>query len=194
MIIGLTGGIGSGKSTIASFFSDLGVPIYNSDLEAKKLMNTSESLKHDIEAYFGYESYSNGSLNKKFIADLVFSDKDKLAKLNSLVHPKVKFHFSHWKSQQNYTYVIQESALIFEQGSEDYYDKIILVTAPIEERIQRVMIRDNSLRSQILERIDNQLEDSKKVSLADFIIENKTLDTTRVAVSKLHQTLLDLSH
>jgi len=194
MTVGLTGGIGSGKSTVASLFSDLGVPIYNSDLEAKKLMNSLEPLKQDIEAYFGYESYSSGILNKKFIADSVFSDKKKLAVLNKLVHPQVKVHFSQWKAKQNYAYVIQESALIFEQGSENFYDRIILVIAPLEARIQRVISRDNSQRHQVLDRIGNQIADEDKINLADFVIKNKKLNKTKAIVLELHKTLLDLSN
>ncbi len=130
MLVGLTGGIGSGKTTVAQFFMALGVPVYNSDTEAKRLMETSEELKSAIKGILGEEAYDEQRLNKTHISQLVFNDRKLLNKLNGIVHPAVRTDFSTWAEQQKAPYVIQETALIFEIGSADFYDKIILVTAP----------------------------------------------------------------
>ena len=142
MIVGLTGGIGSGKSTVGAMFQKLGVPIYNSDLEAKNLMSRSKKIKRDIEVLLGKESYLDGQLNKEYIAKIVFKDSKLLQGLNNIVHPAVRSHFKMWCKRQNVPYVIQEAAIIFENGTNEFYDKIILVTAPKDIRIQRVVARD----------------------------------------------------
>ena len=122
MIVGLTGGIGSGKSTVASMFQKLGVPIYNSDVEAKNLMGRSKKIKKDIEALMGKESYLDGEPNRGYIAQKVFKDKILLRDLNNIVHPAVRRHFKSWCKRQNTTYVIQEAAIIFENGTQKLYD------------------------------------------------------------------------
>ncbi len=190
MIVGLTGGIGSGKTTVAKLFANLGVPVYNSDIEAKKLMQKSVVIRKRITRLFGEESYHHENLNTQFIAQKVFGDKEALKKLNDIVHPAVRRHFSHWAKRQKYNYVIQESALIFESGIQEKYDKIILVVAPVEIRINRLQERDNTTRKQLLQRIENQLPDSEKKGLADFIIENIEIEKTKLKVSKIHTQLL----
>ncbi len=188
--VGLTGGIGSGKSTVAGFFEALGVPVYNSDLEARKLMKTSK-LKKAIKALLGSKAYQRDDLNKPYIAEKIFNDKNLLAKLNGIVHPAVRDHFLEWKNKQDASYVIQESALIFENNSESFYDKIILVTAPISDRLQRIMRRDEINQSQVEDRFKNQLTDEEKLEKADFIINNVLLAETENKVLKLHKVLLD---
>lgn len=194
MIVGLTGGIGSGKTTVAQLFADLGVPVYNSDVEAKKLMNSSKKLRKEIKSLFGKEAYKKKKLNRSFIAEKVFEDKKLLKKLNSIVHPAVRKHFKSWANEQKAHYVIQEAAIIFEQGNQGFYDKIILVTAPVRERIARVLKRDaNQNRLKIENRIANQLPDNEKVGLSDYVIENLNLENTKAKILEVHNALLDYS-
>ena len=129
MVVGLTGGIGSGKSTVGKLFKELGMPVYDSDKEAKKLMRSSKKIRKAIKALLGDEAYKDKKLNKGYIAKKIFDDKSLLLKLNSIVHPKVRTHFSKWVEKQQSKYVIQETAIIFENSMQGFYDKIILVTA-----------------------------------------------------------------
>ncbi|GGG46865.1 dephospho-CoA kinase [Croceivirga lutea] len=191
MIVGLTGGIGSGKSTVAKFFRELGVPVYNSDKEAKILMHENSEVKSKIISLFGEKAYVNNELNRKFIASEVFSNEEKLKALNAIVHPAVKAHFLNWADKQDYPYVIQEAAIIFENNSENRYDKIILVIAPKETRISRVMNRDGNSTSDIKARIENQLSDEEKIPRAHFVIKNIALDKTRQNARKIHEILLN---
>ena len=190
MIVGLTGGIGSGKSTVAAMFRDLGVPVYDSDVEGKKLMTSSEAVKKAIIAAFGAEAYQGKKLNKTYLAGVVFKDKERLETLNKIVHPAVRTHFLEWVTMQNAPYVLQETALIFENNAQDKYDAVILVIAPENTRIQRVMSRDGSSRDAVEARIKNQLSDQEKISLATHLIENDTLEQTRQNVEAVHELLL----
>lgn len=192
MIVGLTGGIGSGKTTVAQLFEELGVPVYNSDIEAKKLMNSSKKLRKAIKSLFGKKAYKKKKLNRALLAEKVFSDKKLLKALNSLVHPAVRKHFNSWAKEQKAPYVIQEAAIIFEQGNQDYYDKIILVTAPQEDRIRRILKRDeNQDRLKIQKRIANQWPDDEKIDLSDYVIENIDLKKTQIMAKEVHKALLD---
>ncbi|MFI8603862.1 dephospho-CoA kinase [Cellulophaga baltica] len=193
MIVGLTGGIGSGKTTVAKMFHALGVPVYNSDIEAKKLMVTSEVLKVKIKELLGTESYTDHKLNRTYIADKIFTDSDLLAQLNAIVHPAVKEHFMTWVGEQNSDYIIQETAIIFENNSQDKFDKIILVTAPEKIRIARVTSRDAISADKVKERIENQWPDQKKAALSDYVINNLELDKTTVLVAEIHKQLLKFS-
>ncbi len=189
-IVGLTGGIGSGKSTIAKMFEELGIPVYDSDKNAKMLMISSEELKQDILGLFGDMAYLDGELNRKFIADKVFRDPELLEKLNKIIHPAVREHFLTWAQNHQSDYVIQESALIFENKNEDFYDSIILVTSPVETRIERVMQRDGSSKEDVKNRIENQMTDALKLERAHFHIDNDDLGTTRLKVFEIHSTLI----
>ena len=193
IIVGLTGGIGSGKTTVGKMFKDLGVPIYNSDKQAKKLMKSSKKIRKAIKDLLGNDAYSGGKLNRAYIADKVFQNKTLLNKLNAIVHPAVREHFTKWVNKQDAAYVIQEAAIIFENGMHDFYDKIILVTAPEEIRLKRIVERDNSSRSKIMARIQSQWNDNKKIPLSDFVIDNVKLDETRLKVQEVHRRLLDYS-
>jgi len=190
-IIGLTGGIGSGKTTVANMFEALGVPIYIADNEAKKLLNTSRVLRKKLLDLFGEQAYTDEGLNRKFIASKVFSDKILLQKMNAIVHPKVAKHFKKWVAKQDAAYVIKEAAIIFEHDMESNYDAVILVTADKETRIQRVLKRDHSSREKILAVIDNQLSEAEKINRANFIIENKDLENTKKQVLNTHKFLLE---
>jgi len=191
IIVGLTGGIGSGKSTVGEMFSELGVPVYNSDDEAKRLMETSSKVKNGIKELLGREAYLDKKLNKPYISHLIFEDKNLLAAMNSIVHPAVREDFLVWSKRQKTPYVIQEAAIIFEIGSQDFYDKIILVTAPVKVRIARIMARDEKTsRKNIKARMDNQLDDTTKKSASDYSIENLELEKTKAEVLKVHLALL----
>ena len=188
-IIGLTGGIGSGKTTVAKLFEELGVPVYNSDLKAKKLMQNSKELRTAVIDLLGKESYVLQKLNKKYIADKIFDDKELLQKLNAIVHPAVRQDFIKWAKRKSAPYVIQEAAILFENNSYKTFDKIILVKAPKEVRVQRVLTRDAISEKEILTRMENQWDDSKKIPLADYVIENTDLEMTKIQVEKIHHEL-----
>lgn len=189
-LIGLTGGIGSGKSTVAKMFEALGVPVYNSDIEAKLLMGSSKKIKNAIIELFGNEAYLENTLNRDFIANKVFKDKSMLNQLNAIVHPAVKEHFEAWVKNQKYPYVIQEAAIIFENGIQDRFDAVVLVTAPKEMRLERVMARDNVDENNVLSRMDNQWSEADKMALATYVIKNVDLDETKRKVREIHQIFL----
>jgi dephospho-CoA kinase len=179
-IIGLTGGIGSGKTTIARYFEELGIPVYIADDEAKKILYLPEVIE-ELHTAFGDTIFTNSIPDKAKIAALVFSDKKQLLKLNAIIHPKVANHFKNWVlSNSGKLFVIKEAAILFESGSYKDCDLVILVTAPIEVRIERVMHRDQITRDKVLQRMENQWDDEKKSSLSDFIIDNTDLETAKI--------------
>jgi dephospho-CoA kinase len=193
ILVGLTGGIGSGKTTVAAMFGALGVPVYNSDDRAKELMTTSKDLVAEIKNLLGEEAYKDGQLNKQYIAMKAFSDKQYLERLNAIVHPAVKEDFRIWADAQNTPYVIQEAAILFENDAYINFDRMILVSAPKTIRIERVMQRDQLPEDNILARMNHQWEDAKKLPLAHFVIENIELSATASQVKKIHQKLAELS-
>jgi len=190
MIIGLTGGIGSGKTTIAKMFHKLGVSVYIADVEAKKLMNTSENIKQELIEAFGEETYINGKLNRSYLSNIVFNQPAELQKINSIVHPRVGQHFKDWYAERsNEKYVIKEVAILFENNSYKQCDKIITVVAPIEERFRRILLRDNTTREAVQNRMNNQWTDEKKIALSDYVIHNKDLEKAKAQVAKIHQEI-----
>ena len=191
-IIGLTGGIGSGKSVVLSVFSSFGVPCYESDNRAKKLMHEDLELIHQIKALFGDEIYENDKLNRSKLADLVFADKSKLERLNALVHPRVKKDFQSFVNQQDAVYVIKEAAILFETGAAKDCDATILVTAPEKLRTERVMKREKTNVAHIKSRMNHQWSDEKKIQLADYVINNIDWDKTLKKIDEIHQKLLIL--
>jgi dephospho-CoA kinase len=192
LLIGITGGIGSGKSTVAKIFSMLGIPIYNADDRAKWLMANDSDLKKQIINNFGKESYSDsGLLNREFLAAQVFSDEEKVKTINGLVHPAVKADFEKWVSQQQAPYVLKEAALLFETGSYKDLDKLINVSAPLRIRISRVLMRDTHRNEkQVNDIIDKQLPDEEKNKLADFVIKNTDNKLLIPQVLEIHRQLL----
>ncbi len=190
MIVGLTGGIGSGKTTVAKLFLELGVPIYIADIEAKKLMNTSKIIRKKLIALFGEEAYLNNTLNRPFLADKIFKNKVLLKKMNAIVHPKVASHFKKWVMKQDYPYVIKEVAILFENDSYKSCDAVITVTAPIEVRIDRVIARDNTSEGKVKSIINNQWNDEEKIKLSQFVITNTDLIKTKMQVAEIHEKLL----
>lgn len=191
MVIGLTGGMGSGKTTVANFFKELGVPVYIADTAGKDLMNTNTEVRSKIISLFGEHAYKNNLLERDFIADQVFNSPDKLQQLNQIVHPAVALDFQHWKDNQESLYVIYEAAILFEAGAYNKCDFIILVTAPLDERIKRLQIRDQSSLEEIEARIQHQWSDEKKRKLADFEIINNNLSSTKDQVRNLHKILIN---
>ena len=188
-VVGLTGGIGSGKTTVIKMFAALGVPVYIADIEAKKLTNSSPVIREKLIKLLGNEAYQNDKLNRKFVAEKIFNDKNLLEGVNAIIHPEVGLNFEKWREQQTSDYVIKEAAILFENGSYKNCDVVILVTAPEEVRIARVMKRDGVTKSQVKERIKNQWPDSKKKELADIIIENIDLEDTQNVVNQIHLSL-----
>ncbi len=193
MVIGLTGGIGSGKTTVANEFAKLGIPVYFADEEAKRLMNGDEDVKKAIITLFGKEAYKGKTLNKTLVAQKVFNDKTLLQKLNAIVHPAVRKHFNTWVEKQHSPYVIQEAAIIFENGSNALYNAIVLVTAPKDVRISRVQQRDGFSKEQVEARMRNQWEDEKKSKYAHYILENIDLTKTKKQINAIHAHLLKIS-
>ncbi len=189
-IVGLTGGIGSGKTTVSEMFKELGIPVYIADIEARKLTNTSKTIKKEIIQILGESAYNNGKINKKHVADLIFNDENLLKKINKIIHPKVAEHFKNWCGIQNAPYIIKEAAILFENDGYKSCDFTILITAPLELRINRVLKRDSITKKEILDRIKNQWSDDKKKKYADFIIENIELNTTLKKAKKIHINLL----
>jgi len=188
-IIGLTGGIGSGKTTIAQFFSDFGIPVYIADEEARKITESPEILAK-IKAVFGSDIFENDTLSRQKLAAIVFSEPEKLKQLNAIIHPAVKKHFDLWvKSHANERFVIKEAAILFESGSYLDCDIIITVTAPLEIRIERVMKRDKTTRENIINRINNQWADKKRISKSDYVIDNSDLTSAKKQVSDLLKKL-----
>ncbi|MBD1422193.1 dephospho-CoA kinase [Sphingobacterium chuzhouense] len=190
--IGLTGGIGSGKSYVAKVFKALGVPFYDADKEAKELMNTNSAIKNALILEFGKQVYDiEGHLDRAYLASQVFRDKERLDKLNAIVHPIVIQHGEDWALSQNFPYSLKEAALLFESGSYKKLDYTILVTAPTDMRIARVMQRDTITREEVLDRINKQLPDEEKQKLADFIIVNDGLTPLLPQILPLHKQFLE---
>ena len=182
ILLGLTGGIGSGKSTVAKIFKSLGIPVFNSDLTAKGLINNDNTIIEKITSEFG-NVYQNRRLDSKRMADIVFSNDEALEKLNSIVHPRVGECFTRWLSEnRKASYVIKEAAILIESGAFKQMDKIILVTAPEKIRIARVIKRDNVGEKKVKARISSQTSDEEKLAYADYIITNdgKELITPQV--------------
>lgn len=188
-IIGLTGGIGSGKTTIANYFKEMGVPVYIADDKAKEIMQ-SQSIIKEIRAVFGDAIFENEVLNRAKLADIVFNDTDKLNQLNAIIHPAVKKDFELWlQKNKNYDYVIYEAAILFESGRYKECDVVITVTAPVEIRIERVIKRDKTSRKQVLERMNMQWNDEKRIPMSNFIIFNDTHENAKQEVVKILKIL-----
>jgi len=189
-LVGLTGGIGSGKTTIANMFADLGVPVYIADVEAKKLTNSSKAIQKKIKALLGNDAYKNEELDRAYVAELVFNDEKLLTQLNEIIHPAVAEHFKNWAVSQDAIYCIKEAAILFENDGYKQLDFNILVTAPKKTRIKRVLERDDTTEKKVRARMDAQWSDAKKMKLADLVIVNTTLEKTRAQVKKIHEFLI----
>lgn len=191
--IGITGGIGSGKSTAAKVFEVLGIPVYNADDAAKRLMNEDEELKQKIKEQFGEAVYTDGRLNKKQLADIVFNAPEKLTVLNSLVHPVTLKDAENWMQRQSSAYALKEAALIFESGAQEQLDYVIGVAAPAPLRILRTMQRDHVSREEVLARMEKQMDEPVKIKLCDFVINNDEQQMLLPQILELHDKLLSLA-
>lgn len=192
-IIGITGGIGSGKSTVLKLFQEFGMVAYIADIEAKKLMNTNKELIDQITNLFGEQAYVDGKLNSIYISSIVFNNKEKLDALNAIVHPKVQDHFKNFIDKANTKFVLYEAAILFESGSDRLCDYIIAVIANFEDKINRVMLRDMVSRKQVLERMKNQVKDNIKIRNANFVIRNGSLEHTKLQVATIFDMIVKLN-
>ena len=189
IVVGLTGGIGSGKSTIAKEFAALGIAVFNSDEQAKALIANNAQVKERIIATFGEEAYQNGEYNRAYIAQIVFNNSEKLAILNGIVHPALAKYFNQWAKKQTSPYVLKEAAILFESGSYKDCDYIITVTAPEEVRIARVMARDHCTEAQVRARMAQQWSDDQRIALSNAVIENIDLEKAKKEVKRINNEL-----
>lgn len=190
-IVGLTGGIGSGKTTVARMFQALGISIYIADEEAKELMNSSKVIKKKLIELFGENAYVKDVLNRPFIAETIFKNRLLLEKMNAIIHPKVASHFKKWVLKQKSPYVIKEAAILFENEGYKKCDLMITVTAPKELKIKRLLTRDNMTLEKIEAIMNNQWNDQEKIKLSHYVIVNSELENTRQQVVKIHQQIID---
>ncbi len=185
--VGITGGIGSGKSTVSKIFEVLGIPVYYADDASKRLMNEDEGLKEKLQSIFGNQTYVDGQLNRAYLSSVVFNNEEKLLLLNSIIHPATIKDAEEWMLRQTTPYAIKEAALIFESGSQEYLDKVIGVYAPAAVRIHRVMQRDKVTREEVLSRMNKQIDEAMKMRLCDYVITNDEQELLIPQVMKLHE-------
>ena len=188
--VAITGGIGTGKTTISNMFSDKGVPVFNSDEIAKEIMNTNSLLKNEIVTAFGDKVYDKNRLNKEYLSDAIFNNETLLKKINAIVHPYVADEFNSWIEEQDSKYIIYESAIIFENQAEDFFDKIICVTASEEEVISRIMKRNDFSVDKIKSIINKQLPNDAKVQKSDYVIESMNISKLSDKVLEIHNDIM----
>lgn len=190
--LGVTGGIGSGKSTVCKVFNVLGVAVFSADEEARKIMDSEPDVIEKVNRIAGKDMYDQGTLNRQELAAIIFNNKDLLNQINHLIHPAVLKSFLKWASGQVSDYVILESALLYESGSWKHLDKVATVSAPLDERIMRVMKRNGFTRKQVLERIRNQGDDEENIKKSDYIIHNSDCDMIIPVIINIHKELMSL--
>jgi dephospho-CoA kinase len=188
--LGVTGGIGSGKTSVCKFFSVLGVAVFSADIRAKEIMDHDHSIIKEINYLAGKDLYTSGSLDRAALAAIIFNNPEILGKVNSLVHPVVFDYFEKWKEEQASPYVVMEAAILFETGNANRLDRTVTVIAPEEERINRVILRNRLTREQVIGRIRNQMNDETRIKLSDYIIFNSENDMIIPAVLKIHEEIL----
>jgi len=189
-IIGLTGGIGSGKSSVLQLFKNRGISVYVADIEAKILMQTDKKIIKKIKSVFGEKAYNHGQLNRSYLAEEIFNDQYKLNQINEIVHPVVQNHFKKYLDEMDEPMIIYENAILFENGFDKLCDYIITVVSPTDLKIQRVMRRDGCTEKQVLERMNNQWPDEKKIAQSHFVIENIDWKTTEKEVDRIYNVLI----
>lgn len=190
MKLGITGGIGSGKTSVCRVFNVLGIPVFSADPEAQIIMHTDKSVMNGINEIAGKDLYPGGKLNKEELASLIFNNKEILGRVNALVHPAVFDRFVKWAEIQSTPYVIMEAAILFESGASDYVDRVATVIAPAEERIARVIKRNKLTREQVLERIKNQMDDEDRIKLSDYVINNSENEMIIPVILGIHEDIL----
>jgi len=190
MRLGVTGGIGSGKTSVCRVFNTLGIPVFSADPEARRIMEEDPAVIEGINALAGRDLYPAGTLDTMVLAKIIFNDPEKLKKVNSLVHPVVFRAFTDWVKDQSAPYVIMEAAILFESGGNELVDKVLSVLAPEKERIERVMHRNKLSSEQVMERMRNQISDEKRIELSDYLIFNSENDMIIPSVLKIHFDIL----
>jgi dephospho-CoA kinase len=193
MKIGVTGGIGSGKTTVCRVFNVLGIPVFSADAEARKIMNSDADVIEKVKTIAGKDIYSSGCLNRAELAGIIFKNSTLLREINKLVHPVVFENFKLWVNSVNSAYVIMEAAILFESRASELVDKIVTVVAPVEERIDRVVHGSKLTREQVLDRIKNQMDDEKKISMSDYVINNSENEMIIPLILKIHEDILSLT-
>jgi dephospho-CoA kinase len=191
MKLGITGGIGSGKTSVCRVFNILGIPVFSADPEAQRIMNSDKVVIEGINKIAGKDLYPEGTLDRRELAALIFNDPGSLRKVNSLVHPVVFDNFLSWSEEQKTPYVIMEAAILFESGASNLVDRVATVYAPVEERIARVTRRNQLTREQVLERIRNQMDDEARMKRSDYIINNSENEMIIPVILKIHEDLLN---
>lgn len=190
--LGITGGIGSGKTSVCKVFNVLGIPCFSADPAARDIMDSDPYVIRKINSIAGKDLYGNGNLNRVELAKLIFNNRSLLTEVNSLVHPLVFEKFLDWQVEQEAPYVIMEAAILFESGAARLVDRIATVIAPVEERINRVISRNNMSREQVMERIRNQMDDDQRMKQSDYVISNSENDMIIPVILKIHEDLLNL--
>jgi len=192
--VGVTGGIGSGKTTVCRIFNILGIPVFYADTVARVIMDSDTEIAEQINLLTGRNLYNESGLDRNALASLIFNDSDLLARINEIVHPVVREKFATWVSEQESEYVIFEAAILFESGTYKILDRVITVVAPVEERIDRVMRRNNLTREQVLDRIRNQSDDESKISKSDYVVNNSENEMIIPAIIKIHNDLKNIKN
>jgi dephospho-CoA kinase len=191
MILGVTGGIGSGKTSVCRVFKILGIPVFSADPEAGKIMESNAAIIRSIKSLAGTDLYDKGSLDRLKLASMIFNDRNLLGKINAIVHPEVINRFKIWVREQTSPYVIIEAAILFESGTSKLVDRVVTVIAPIEERIERVIKRNKLSRNQILERMNNQIDDEARIKLSDYVLQNSENDMIIPVILNIHEDILN---
>jgi len=191
MKLGITGGIGSGKTSVCRVFNILGIPVFSADPEAQRIMNSDKGVIDGINKIAGKNLYPDGTLDRMELASLIFNDAESLRKVNSLVHPVVFDNFIRWSEEQKTPYVIMEAAILFESGASNLVDRVATIYAPVEERIARVTRRNQLTREQVLERIKNQMDDRTRMKMSDYNINNSENEMIIPVILKIHEDLLN---
>lgn len=190
MKLGITGGIGSGKTSVCKVFNVLGIPVFSADPEAREIMDNDRIIKREINEIVGKNIYPGGQLNRMELASLIFNNRDLLEKVNSLVHPIVFEHFNRWAEKQTTPYVIMEAAILFESGASKLVDRVATIVAPVEERISRVTRRNKLNRDQVMERINNQMTDEERIKMSDYVINNSENNMIIPVILRINEDLL----
>lgn len=191
--LGVTGGIGSGKTTVCRIFKVLGIPVFVADTVARELMQNDQDIRTELKQITGNDLYISGSLDRKELARLIFNRPDLLRRVNAAVHPSVLRRFDEWASEEVAPYVIMESAILFEAGADTLLDRVVTISAPVEERIARVMGRNDLSREEVIGRINNQLEDEEREEQSYYVINNSDNEMIIPEILKIHEDMLRLS-
>jgi dephospho-CoA kinase len=192
MRLGITGGIGSGKTSVCRVFNVLGIPVFSADAEARKIMDTDNEIIAKVRTIAGKDVYSSGYLDRMELAAIIFNNKNLLKEINGVVHPVVFENFISWERSVSASYVIMEAAILFESKASELVDRIATVVAPVEERIERVVRRNNLSREQVIDRIKNQMDDEEKIRLSDYVIYNSEHEMIIPSILAIHEEILKL--